>query len=95
MKTKNILTLKVSGNASCYVVDKQYLKQTFFKHFGNIKGQEILMQLNEYLIGSTLPLDGIYPWDLNKIFYLLDISVIFTDESGKQLKFSLDASGIC
>lgn len=52
------------------------------------------MQLNEYFLGSTLPLDGIYSWDLNKVFDFLDIPVIFIDEVGKKLKFDLDSSGI-
>lgn len=94
MIDKNILILKVSGRPSNYSVEEQCLQQAIFKLFDNIKGQKILMQLNEYLLGSTLPLDGIYPWDLNKAFDLLDIPVIFTDEVGKKLKFDLDSSGI-
>jgi len=93
----NILTLKVSGNTSCdkgVVVDEQHLKQTVLDHFGNDKGQQVLTQLNKYLIGSTLSIGGIYPWDLNKIFNFLNILVVFTDESGKQLTFDLDSSGI-
>jgi len=97
MTDRNILTLKVSSNASCNtctVVDDQDLKQTVLDHFGNDKGQQVLTQVNKYLIGSTVPIGGIYPWDLNKIFDLLNIPVIFIDENGKQLTFDLDSSGI-
>ena len=89
--------LKVGGSSSCNegaAVDEQHLKQTVLDHFGNEKGQQVLTQVNKYLIGSTLPVGGIYPWDLNKIFDLLNIPVIFVDENGKQLIFDLDSSGI-
>lgn len=98
MTNKVILNLKVSGKASCNedvcTVDEQHLKQTVLNQFGNNKGQQVLTQVNKYLIGSTVPIGGIYPWDLNKIFDLLNISVIFTDENGKQLTFDLNSSGI-
>jgi len=94
----NTITLKVSGKASCNedvcAVDDQHLKQTVLDHFDNDKGQQLLTQINKYLIGSTVPIGGIYPWDLNKIFDLLTIPVIFIDESDQQLTFDLDSSGI-
>ena len=90
----NILMLKLSGNASNYAVEEEHLQQVVFKHFGNIKGQEVLMKLNEYLIGSTLPVNGIYPWDMAKAFNLLDIPVIFTDKIGRPLNLNLDSSGV-
>jgi hypothetical protein len=94
MIDKNILILKVSGNASNYAVEEQHLQQAILKYFGDVKGHEILMELNEYLIGSTLPAEGIYLWDMSKALSLLDIPVIFTDEIGKKLNVDLDNSGI-
>jgi hypothetical protein len=52
------------------LMNSTYLKQTVLAYFGNEKGQQVLRQLNKYLIGRTLPIGGIYPWDLNKIFDL-------------------------
>jgi len=97
MTGKSVLKLTVSGNSSCntgIAVDERHLKQTVLEHFGNNKGKQVLTQIYKHLIGSTVPIGGIYPWDLNKVFDLLNISVIFVDENGKQLTFDLYSSGI-
>ena len=93
--TSNTITLTVHRNdSSISIVTKQQLQDELTKCFGDTKGHTILEQLYDCLIGSTVPLEGFYPWDLNKAFALLNIPVIFVNEEGKQQQFAEHQSGI-